>query len=228
MLNHLFLRSFPRPPHAYAEKKLSPHLISTKRNMTKSQKTSRYGPPRVNVNLHSSANSVHQHPTNDSGSNYSDDTTDQAVEHLSRPFSRNMVPDGAYPDATSIELSDVTSSEWSLFTSSDDSSFTTESTRDSFSTVDHGDNTTLDTISSIFSPFYAPEYANSNTVSCTKFSGSRSQTRFFSESSGVDNPPLPMRPISSVNKGRTMEHARASMEPVISQGHQRSMCGEWE
>ncbi|XP_042430177.1 ubiquitin carboxyl-terminal hydrolase 15-like [Zingiber officinale] len=223
-----YSRSFPRPPHAFAEKKLLCPLISTGRNLAKSQKTSKYAPPRVNSNLHSSANSVHQHPTNDLGSNYSDNTTDQAAEHLSRPFSRNLVPDGAYPDATSIELSDVTSSDWSLFTSSDDSSFTTESTRDSFSTVDHGDNTTLDTISSIFSPFYVPEYASSNTISCTKFSGSQSQTRFFSESSSVDNPPFPMRPISSVNKGRTMEHARASTEPVISRGHQRSMYGEWE
>ncbi|XP_024960747.1 ubiquitin carboxyl-terminal hydrolase 15-like [Cynara cardunculus var. scolymus] len=67
-----------------------------------------------------------------------------------------------------VDFSDANSSDWSsIFTSSDDASFTTESTRDSFSTIDHTDN---DPISSIFNTIYAPpDY----TASCSRYSRSR-------------------------------------------------------
>nr|KAJ0187691.1 hypothetical protein LSAT_V11C900496880 [Lactuca sativa] len=60
------------------------------------------------------------------------------------------------------DFSDAASSDWSIFTSSDDASFTTESTRDSFSTIDYTDN---DPISSIFNTLYSttPDY-NHTTV----------------------------------------------------------------
>ncbi|KAJ9551526.1 hypothetical protein OSB04_015571 [Centaurea solstitialis] len=53
-----------------------------------------------------------------------------------------------------VDFSDANSSDWSsIFTSSDDASFTTESTRDSFSTIDHTD---TDPITSIFNTIYPP------------------------------------------------------------------------
>ncbi|KAJ9183071.1 hypothetical protein P3X46_006982 [Hevea brasiliensis] len=58
--------------------------------------------------------------------------------------------------AQAMEFSDATSSDWSLSTSSDETSFTTESTRDSFSTMDYTDTCNADTFSSIFSNLYAP------------------------------------------------------------------------
>ncbi|WOL00726.1 ubiquitin carboxyl-terminal hydrolase 15-like [Canna indica] len=210
-----YSRSFPRPPQAYTDKRLSRPPICTKRNMAKSQKTSRHGQQRVNETLYAA------HLRNELGKEYGEDITDQVAEYISRPLSRNILPDGTYRDAPSMEFSDATSSDWSLFTSSDDSSFTTESTRDSFSTADHGDNTTLETISSIFSPFYAPEYVNSNTISCAKFTPTQPQTRFFSESTScVADPSLPMRPLGGVHKGRYSEHTRApSTEPLTSASH---------
>ncbi|GFP95294.1 ubiquitin carboxyl-terminal hydrolase 15 [Phtheirospermum japonicum] len=69
------------------------------------------------------------------------------------------------------------SDEWSLFTSSDDSSFTTESTRDSFSTLDHADLP----FSSIFNSLYPADCWSrraNTTTACSVFPGGRSQTRF--------------------------------------------------
>lgn len=82
------------------------------------------------------------------------------------------------------EFSDATTSDWSLFTSSDDASFTTESTRDSFSTVDNSDNGNADLFSSIFSNLYGQDHSPRNTVSCRLFSNSGAQTRFVSEEKG--------------------------------------------
>ncbi|KAF5771836.1 putative ubiquitinyl hydrolase 1 [Helianthus annuus] len=59
-----------------------------------------------------------------------------------------------------VDFSDAASSDWSIFTSSDDASFTTESTRDSFSTIDNTDNNL---------PYVPPDYS----VSCGRFSRSR-------------------------------------------------------
>jgi ubiquitin carboxyl-terminal hydrolase 36/42 len=56
-----------------------------------------------------------------------------------------------------MDFSDATSSDRSLFTSSDEASFTTESTRDSFSTIDYADACNADAFSSIFNDLYAPE-----------------------------------------------------------------------
>lgn len=72
------------------------------------------------------------------------------------------------------EFSDATSSDWSVFTSSDDSSFTTESTRDSFSTVDHADVP----FSSIFQSLYPVDSPSRRTISCSVFPGSKPHTRF--------------------------------------------------
>ncbi|KAL0463685.1 UNVERIFIED_CONTAM: Ubiquitin carboxyl-terminal hydrolase 15 [Sesamum latifolium] len=75
------------------------------------------------------------------------------------------------------EFSDVTSSDWSPFTSSDDSSFTTESTRDSFSTVDHAEVP----FSSVFQSLYPADCTSRRTISCSVFPFSKSLTRFARE-----------------------------------------------
>jgi len=152
------LRSFPRPPRTYIDK-ASLHAVP------RPQKTSRHGQHKQTRAAFTSENSGNG-------------------GHISREGI--ILPrEERYDDSVSLDFSDATSSEWSLFTSSDESSFTTESTRDSFSTVDHGDAAGLDPISSIFSPpYYVPEYPQSNTISCTKVSPCRAQTRFFSERRG--------------------------------------------
>ncbi|KAH6807206.1 hypothetical protein C2S51_028314 [Perilla frutescens var. frutescens] len=88
------------------------------------------------------------------------------------------------------EFSDATSSDWSVFTSSDDSSFTTESTRDSFSTVDHADVP----FSSIFQSLYPADSPSRRTISCSVFPVSKAQTRFAREERGFVS-------VSSVNYG---------------------------
>ncbi|XP_020576774.1 ubiquitin carboxyl-terminal hydrolase 15 [Phalaenopsis equestris] len=76
-------------------------------------------------------------------------------EYRSGRVMRSFLPTHeTYADTIGTDFSDPTSSDWSLFTSSDESSFTTESTRNSFSTVDHEDSAGLDPISSIFGSFY--------------------------------------------------------------------------
>ncbi|KAL7185753.1 hypothetical protein ACSBR2_027673 [Camellia fascicularis] len=89
------------------------------------------------------------------------------------------------PASTDSLYSDATSSDWSIFTSSDDASFTTESTRDSFSTVDYADACNADPFTSIFNTIYRPEYSSSRrTISCNMFSSGKSETRFASEGKG--------------------------------------------
>ncbi|KAL1551185.1 ubiquitin-specific protease ubp15 [Salvia divinorum] len=72
------------------------------------------------------------------------------------------------------EFPDAASSDWSVFTNSDDSSFTTESTRDSFSTVDHGDAAS----SSIFQSMYPVDPPTRRNISCSVFPGSKARTEY--------------------------------------------------
>ncbi|KAJ9537789.1 hypothetical protein OSB04_030522, partial [Centaurea solstitialis] len=84
-----------------------------------------------------------------------------------------------YAKPSNHDFSDATSSDWSVLSNSDDASFTTESTRDSFSTVDYTDNNNTDPISSIFNTtlYTLPR----NTISCSRVSTSRAHTRFMDE-----------------------------------------------
>ncbi|KAJ6753944.1 UBIQUITIN CARBOXYL-TERMINAL HYDROLASE 15 [Salix purpurea] len=84
-----------------------------------------------------------------------------------------------------MDFSDATSSDRSIFTSSDEASFTTESTRDSFSTIDYADACNVDAFTSIFNDLYPPESSNRNTLCRRTFSYSRPQTRFISETGNV-------------------------------------------
>ncbi|KAJ6830081.1 ubiquitin carboxyl-terminal hydrolase 15 [Iris pallida] len=139
-------------------------------------------------------------------------------ENSSGGSSSSILPRGeTFADSLSTDFSDAASSDSSLFTSSDESSFTTESTRDSFSTVDHGETAGLDPISSIFAPpFYISEYPN-NPISCTKFSTSRPLTRFFSEKKGlVKDSSSPTHPPRSVHRGRGLEQVEDPLVPGSS------------
>lgn len=99
---------------------------------------------------------------------------------LRRRTSRNVLPVmGACTEPVCLKFSDAMSSDWSLFTSSDEASFTTESTRDSFSTVDYVDTWNMDT-SSIFDISNAPRFCG-NSASHRQFSIHRPRARFLSE-----------------------------------------------
>ncbi|KAH0466950.1 hypothetical protein IEQ34_004188 [Dendrobium chrysotoxum] len=182
-----YSRCFPRPPSAYIERSLfqAPPL---QHDSCKFMISSRHGQHKETVIGHSHSSSVNG-DTDLRPEKRRDDCNSNGRYFFQREkASANLV---------STDFSDATSSELSLFTSSDDSSFTTESTRDSISTVDHGDSSGLDTISSIFGPFYMPESSHGNGISCTKSLLSTLQTRIHREKRAfiLDSspPPRPFR-----------------------------------
>ncbi|XP_027064507.2 ubiquitin carboxyl-terminal hydrolase 15-like [Coffea arabica] len=121
-----------------------------------------------------------------------------------RSESGNRHPAETYAQPLSREFSDATSSDWSLFTSSDEASFTTESTRDSFSTVDYADASNIDPFSSIFSNIYPSGYPPQRTLACNMFPTSMIQTRFFSEQKGsVAEHYLPPQPLTRALSGKS-------------------------
>lgn len=187
-----YSRAFPRPPRVYIEKAPEQVPSSVTHTIPHTEKSSRYEEDKP------SSGAIF--PPNGSGN----------IDASIKPDHRNDTSEWTHRSDQFRDFSDTTSSEWSLFTSSDDSSFTTENTRDSFSTVDYGETGTLDTISSIFAPYYVPEYPQSNTVSCTKFSPSRAETRFHMESKvcALDSSML-AQPVGNVHTGKHPECASA-------------------
>ncbi|KAE8706144.1 Ubiquitin carboxyl-terminal hydrolase 15 [Hibiscus syriacus] len=172
-----YMRSYPRPPRAIAEKtKQVPtrHITSTmeKPSRPSQRKSSTYSvSPKF----------------------YPDSRPEIAAGCINR-YSNGILRQNAssnihrvvelYAELPNLEFSDATSSsDWSLFTSSDEASFTTESTRDSFSTVDHADASNGDPFS-IPNNLYTPESSSRNSVSCRVFSTSRPHTRYFLEEKG--------------------------------------------
>ncbi|TVU33240.1 hypothetical protein EJB05_25030 [Eragrostis curvula] len=217
-----YLRSFPRPPRIYIEKGLLPVSTSAKRHTSKSSKGSKQEHKQTDLlfSAHDQAYGIYDFRPE--GEGYAQD---QHAEFGSRNFHH---ADDAFADSVSADFSEATSSEWSLFTSSDESSFTTESTRDSFSVVDYGDNAGLDPISSIFGPCYAPEHPPGNFVSSTRFSPSNPQTRYFSESTGfVSDSSMPTHPHGNVHRGRYPDRACASSAEPLASAHQRSAYGRY-
>jgi ubiquitin carboxyl-terminal hydrolase 36/42 len=215
-----FFRSFPRPPRIYTEKGLLPVLTSAKLHTSKSSKGYKQEHKQTDLcfSAHDQAYGIYDFRPD--GESF---TQDQYAELRSRNFHH---ADDAFADSVSTDFSEATSSEWSLFTSSDESSFTTESARDSFSVVDYGDNAGLDPISSIFGPCYAPEHPPGNFVSCTRFSPSNPQTRYFSESTGfVSDSSMPAHPHGSVHRGRYPDRACASSAEPVALAHQPSAYG---
>ncbi|KAG9149961.1 hypothetical protein Leryth_010034 [Lithospermum erythrorhizon] len=161
-----YTRSSPRPPRTSSRKGT---IYKELRRPSRAEKSSRSEFRKSN----------HHHvwvdPTQEHASFPSE-------EFLNRNRRQSVEP---YAESIGMEFSDATSSDWSIFTSSDDASFTTESTRDSFSTVDYAEAGIIDPISSIFNTVYAPEYSFQRTVACSMFSGSKPQTRFFTESKAL-------------------------------------------
>ncbi|PAN04947.1 hypothetical protein PAHAL_1G103700 [Panicum hallii] len=217
-----YLRSFPRPPRIYIEKGLLPVPTTVKRHTSKSSKGSKHERKQTELLFSGSDQTYGIYDFRPDGEGY---MQDQHPELRSRDFHH---ADDAFADSVSTDFSEATSSEWSLFTSSDESSFTTESTRDSFSVVDYGDNAGLDPISSIFGPCYAPEHPPGNFVSCTRFSPSNPQTRYFSESTDfVSDSSMPTHPHGNVHRGRYPDRACASSAEPLASAHQRSGYGRY-
>ncbi|XP_072960627.1 ubiquitin C-terminal hydrolase 15-like [Typha angustifolia] len=198
-----YSRSFPRPPRVYLEEELLFAPTSAKYNSLKSQKSSKHEHQRQRNTLFASQDQMDvrdvfrpEHRASNEG---------QPGNYIFK--SRDVYPkEERFADSVSVDFSDATSSDWSLFTSSDESSFTTESTRDSCSVVDYGEDASLDPISSLFAPLYGPE----GIISCKKLS-CRPQTRFFSESLGSDlDSSLPTQPLGNVHRGRHLDQAYTS------------------
>ncbi|KAL0923990.1 hypothetical protein M5K25_004786 [Dendrobium thyrsiflorum] len=182
-----YSRCFPRPPSAYIERSLfqAPPL---QHDSWKFMISSRHGQQKQ---------TVIGHPHSSSVNGDADSRPEKRRDDCNRNGRYFFQREKASTNLVSTDFSDATSSELSLFTSSDDSSFTTESTRDSISTVDHGDSSGLDTISSIFGPFYMPESSQGNGISCTKSLLSTLQTRIHREKRAFildsSTPPRPFR-----------------------------------
>lgn len=166
---YVFSRSYPRPTRC-CNGKATWHQTPgiPKLCPTKVQRSSR---PESNSNH----NIIGREP-------YLDNRLEKNADHanISRGILIRENRSGPSTLKNYAEFSDATSSDWSLFTSSDDSSFTTESTRDSFSTVDHADVP----FSSIFQSLYPAESTSRRTISCSVFPGSKPQTRFAREERG--------------------------------------------
>ncbi|KAH7682266.1 Ubiquitinyl hydrolase 1 protein [Dioscorea alata] len=177
-----YARSFPRPPRVYTEKASLQAKAISRPTTAKAHKSSEFNDGQRET-LSALGNRVAM-------------ANDFIAEN------RGSVGE-TFSDSFSMDFSDATSSDWSLFTSSDESSFTTESTRNSFSTVDYGDAAGLDPIASLFSPYYGPEYPISSTISCTKFSPCKVETRFVSESKAF-----------VVDSSKNFVHRGQNLEPV--------------
>ncbi|RDY06833.1 Ubiquitin carboxyl-terminal hydrolase 15, partial [Mucuna pruriens] len=165
-----YKRSCPRPPVEHTGKAVQQSVYDfSKHNPMEMQK-----PNKPVHSRHGSQFSVPEPP-----SNARPEIANTTNGFLRKSTNRNALPvTQTYAENVRHEFSDATASDWSLFTSSDEASFTTESTRDSFSTVDYGDSCNMDPISSIFN--YTPE------KSYMKFSHSRPVTRVLPEKGHVE------------------------------------------
>ncbi|XP_060669038.1 ubiquitin carboxyl-terminal hydrolase 15 isoform X2 [Ziziphus jujuba] len=192
-----YMRSWPRPQIAFTGSTIQNQVPEMAGCSLKVQKPSRPGQSKP-----SSSQFVCPGRLPD---DHRPETTKSFTNHdsngIRRSANRNVMPAmETYADPIGMEFSDATSSDWSLFTSSDEASFTTESTRDSFSTVDYADN--ADPVSSLFHTIYAPDYSR-NSVSCRKFSNSKPYTGFVSQEKGqILNSYLSTQPLDRVPKGQ--------------------------
>nr|GMD34969.1 ubiquitin carboxyl-terminal hydrolase 15-like [Ipomoea batatas]GME08601.1 ubiquitin carboxyl-terminal hydrolase 15-like [Ipomoea batatas] len=173
-----YMRSSPRPDRTGASKSTR-HLVPgiSKHSSTKSQKPSR--PEQIKASNHFACLDRSRDHRLKTGVDVINRTSGSVVRNANRNRPPIM---GTYSE--NMEMSDATASDWSLFTSSDEASFTTESTRDSFSTVDYSDASTLDPFSSFINTMSAPDYNSKRTIACSMFSGTRPHTSFFSENKG--------------------------------------------
>lgn len=167
----IICRSCPRPPVEHTRKAMQQSVSDSSKHYPLEVQT----PCKPGHSRHVSQGSLPQ-PLPVARPEIATSLIDTSNGFLTSNTNRNIHPvTQTYAEKVRHEFSDATSSDWSLFTSSDEASFTTESTRDSFSTVDYGDN--MDPISAIFN--YTPEN------SLMKFSHSRPLTRFIPEKGHV-------------------------------------------
>ncbi|KAK7335029.1 hypothetical protein VNO80_26799 [Phaseolus coccineus] len=188
-----YMRSSPRPPVKHTGKATQQSVYdASKHNPMEMQK------PKPGHGRHDS-----QFFVPEASPNGRSETVTRIVDttsgFLRKSTSRNALPvTQTYAENVRQEFSDATSSDWSLFTSSDEASFTTESTRDSFSTVDYGDSCNMDPISSIFN--YTPEKSH------MKFSHSRPVTRVFPEKGHVEQ-------IQRIDQSKGVGHSSSKEHP---------------
>ncbi|KAL1820842.1 ubiquitin carboxyl-terminal hydrolase 15 [Daucus carota subsp. sativus] len=171
-----YMRSCPRPAKTYTGKPirqqaqgLSKHWSSKTQTLSGKEETRFSG---------KSLNAYHS-------SDHKPATSMCSTKGIVNSLNGDNLPfDGIHGKSRKIEFLDANSSDWSIFTSSDDASFTTESTRDSFSTVDYADGGNMDPVSSIFNTVYMSEYSSHRTVSCCSYDSSRSHKRYASVENG--------------------------------------------
>eukprot|EP00258_Populus_trichocarpa_P010077 XP_002317364.2 ubiquitin carboxyl-terminal hydrolase 15 isoform X1 [Populus trichocarpa] len=146
-----YTRSCPRPQKAICEKASRQQVPLTLRHcMSRTQKPSRQGQSKCSSHFVGPEASLDVKPEN--GSSLAS-------------YANGIPRSSANKNTTQVmDFSDATSSDRSLFTSSDEASFTTESTRDSFSTIDYADACNADAFSSIFNDLYAPESSYQNSL----------------------------------------------------------------
>ncbi|XVF79276.1 hypothetical protein PTKIN_Ptkin14bG0208600 [Pterospermum kingtungense] len=170
-----YMRSCPRPQRAIAGKSMK--QVPAKPLASKTERPSRVAQSK------SSSHSVDPELFPDFGPEIATGCINRNSSRIIRrsPNSNVHPVVEMYAEPNNVEFSDATSSDWSLFTSSDEASFTTESTRDSFSTVDYAD--ARDPFS-IFNNLYPPESSSRYTDSCRMFSTSRPHTRYVLEEKG--------------------------------------------
>ncbi|XWS10230.1 hypothetical protein CRYUN_Cryun39dG0057500 [Craigia yunnanensis] len=172
-----YMRSCPRPQRAFTEKSIQKQ-VPTRHLASKTERPTRAAQSK------SSSHSVGPRLFPDFRPEIATGCINRNSNGILRQSNGNIHPVvEMYAEPISVEFSDATSSDWSLFTSSDEASFTTESTRDSFSTVDYADASNGDPFS-LFNNLYTPESSSCNTVSCRMFSTSSSHTRYVLEEKG--------------------------------------------
>lgn len=172
-----FSRSCPRPQRAFTGKSMK--KIPDRHLATKTERPSRVAQSK------SSSHSVAPELSPDFRPEIATGCINRNSSRIVRQSANGNVHPVVemYAEPNNVEFSDATSSDWSLFTSSDEASFTTESTRDSFSTVDYADASNGDPFS-IFNNLYTPESSSFYTDSCRMFSTSRPHTRYVLEEKG--------------------------------------------
>ncbi|KAJ7981952.1 Ubiquitin carboxyl-terminal hydrolase [Quillaja saponaria] len=214
-----YKRSWPRPQIAITGKSTQQQVPdSSKQCAEKVQKPSRPGHRRQGSKYVGPAPLPDLPPGN--GTHFIDTHTGT----LRRSSNRNTLPVmEIYTEPASREFSDATSSDWSLFTSSDEASFTTDSTRDSFSTVDYADTINMDSVSSTFN--YAPDHSR-NSVFCGKSSHWGPLTRFSHEKVHILDSYLSTQPLERVGKIKQSKVVSdSSMESLNSNRNMHVSCG---
>ncbi|XVF04460.1 hypothetical protein REPUB_Repub05bG0085200 [Reevesia pubescens] len=173
-----YMRSCPRPQRALTERSIQKQ-VPTMHHASKTEKPSR--PAQSKSSSHSVGSKLFPDFRPEVSTGCINRNSNGILRQSANSNIHHVVE--MYAEPIGVEFSDATSSDWSLFTSSDEASFTTESTRDSFSTVDYADASNGDPFS-IFNNLNTPESSSCNTVSCRMFSTSRPYTRYVLEEKG--------------------------------------------